>query len=216
MLATSVADADIYGRSLLIVRRLVTCLLLLLAALPGAYAETVYVTDELTLRLQAEPTDASAVVATLRSGDRLELLDKAGFFALVKTTDGKQGWAKAGYLISERPARARLQELETELQALRAVAEPAQAELAKAQEQASDLTRKLQQSQRELSERGATIEQLEWDIGEYKQQLGIGDWKVSWRWAAMAVLLAMLAGVILGIWWLDRRSRKRHGGFRIY
>ena len=200
----------------MIVRRLVTCLLLFLAALPGAYAETVYVTDELTLRLQAEPTDASAVVATLRSGDSLELLDKAGFFALVKTADGKQGWAKAGYLISERPARARLQELETELQALRAVAGPAQTELAKAQEQAADLSQKLQQSQRELSERGATIEQLEWDIAEYKQQLGIGDWKVSWRWAAIAVCLAILAGVVLGIWWLDRRSRKRHGGFRIY
>ncbi|MCJ7557660.1 MAG: TIGR04211 family SH3 domain-containing protein [Gammaproteobacteria bacterium] len=198
------------------VRRLVTGLVLFLAALPGAYAETVYVTDELTLRLQAEPTDASAVVATLRSGDRLELLDKAGFFALVKTADGKQGWAKAGYLIAERPARARLQEMETELQALRAVAEPAQTELAKAQEQAVDLTQKLQASQRELSERGATIEQLEWDIAEYKQQLGIGDWKISWRWAAAAVLFAMLAGLALGMWWFDYRSRNRHGGFRIH
>ncbi|MCW8845107.1 MAG: TIGR04211 family SH3 domain-containing protein [Gammaproteobacteria bacterium] len=198
------------------VRRLVTFLFLFLAALPGAYAETVYVTDELTLRLQAEPTEASAVVATLRSGDKLELLDKAGFFALVKTADGKQGWAKSGYLITERPARARLQEMETELQALRAVAEPAQAEMAKAQEQAADLTQKLQQSQQELSKRGATIEQLEWDIAEYKQQLGIGDWKISWRWAALGVFLALLAGVVLGMWWLDRRSRQRHGGFRIY
>ncbi len=196
--------------------RLVTSLVLFLAALPVAHAETVYVTDELTLRLQAEPAEASAVVATLRSGDQLEMLDRAGFFALVKTVDGKKGWAKAGYLITEKPARARLQEMETELQALRVVAEPAQAEMAKAREQAADLTQKLQQSQLELSARGATIEQLEWDIAEYKQQLGIGDWKVPWRWAAAAVFLALFGGVVLGMWWLDSRSRKRHGGFRIY
>ena len=85
------------------------------------------------------------------------MLDRAGFFALVNTVDGKKGWAKAGYLITEKPARARLQEMETELQALRVVAEPAQAEMAKAREQAADLTQKLQQSQLELSARGATI-----------------------------------------------------------
>lgn len=200
----------------MIVRRLLTCLFLFLAALQGVLAETVYVTDELTLRLQAEPSDSSAVMATLRSGDRLELLDRSGFFALVKTADGKQGWAKAGFLITEEPARARLQALESELETVQAGVEPVKTELAAAREQVLDLTQKLQSSQQESSQRGAMLEQLERKNAEYKQQLGIGEWTVPWRWAAGTVLLALLAGVGLGMWWLDSRSRKRHGGFRIY
>ena len=43
MLATAVAETHTRGRMSLRVRRLVTGLVLFLAALPGAYAETVYV-----------------------------------------------------------------------------------------------------------------------------------------------------------------------------
>jgi SH3 domain protein len=189
---------------------------LFFAAIPMALGETVYVTDELQLRLQAEPTESSAVVGSLRSGDKLELLEKAGFFALVRTEDGKQGWAKAGYLIPDRPARARLQELEAELKALRASVEPAQVELENERRLAQDLGQKLENSQLELVQRTAAVEQLELENAEYRQQLGIGDWKMPWRWAALAALLALAGGVGLGVWWFDYRSRKRHGGFRIY
>jgi hypothetical protein len=36
---------------------------------------------------------------------------------------------------------------------------------------------------------------------------------VSWVLGATSVCL--IAGFLSGLWWIDYRSRKRHGGFRI-
>ena len=105
---------------------------MLLVVTPGLRAETVFVTDELRLRLQAEPTDTSAVVANLGSGDRLELVDRAGFYSLVKTADGKEGWAKTAYLITEKPARAQLLELQAEFKTLQDSVAPDKLELVNA------------------------------------------------------------------------------------
>lgn len=198
------------------VRGVLTSLAMLLVMVPAARAETVYVTDELRLRLQAEPTESSAVVANLGSGDRLELVDRAGFFSLVKTADGKEGWAKSAYLITEKPARAQLLELQAELKTLRDSAEPDKLELASLQEQLQTIGQELEQSQVEASVRAERLEQLEQENAEYRQQLGIGEWKMPWKWAAAGVGFSLLAGIALGIWLFDSRSRKRHGGFRIY
>jgi SH3 domain protein len=198
-----------------VIRWLVS-LVLFGAVLPGAFAETVFVTDELSLRLQAAPEESSQVLGSLRSGDRLELLEKSGFFALVKTEDGKQGWAKAAYLISERPARARLQEMEAELTTLRAGVEPIQKELASARQQSRELGQKLETSEQALGERTAALGQVEQENAELRQRLGIGGWSVPLRWVGVAMLLSLACGIGLGIWWFDFRSRKRHGGFRIY
>ena len=189
---------------------------MLLVVTPGLRAETVFVTDELRLRLQAEPTDTSAVVANLGSGDRLELVDRAGFYSLVKTADGKEGWAKTVYLITEKPARAQLLELQAEFTALQDSVGPDKLELASVQEQLQATGQKLEQSQVEASARAARLEQLEQENVDYRQQLGIGEWKMPWRWAALGIGFSLLAGIALGMLWFDSRSRKRHGGFRIY
>jgi SH3 domain protein len=198
------------------VRGFLTGLAMLLVVTPGLRAETVFVTDELRLRLQAEPTDTSAVVANLGSGDRLELVDRAGFYSLVKTADGKEGWAKTAYLITEKPARAQLLELQAEFTALQDSVGPDKLELASVQEQLQATGQKLEQSQVEASARAARLEQLEQENVDYRQQLGIGEWKMPWRWAALGIGFSLLAGIALGMLWFDSRSRKRHGGFRIY
>jgi len=42
------------------------------------------------------------------------------------------------------------------------------------------------------------------------------SWRVGLEWLLGLSILALLAGVVIGISWLDRRIRQRHGGFRIY
>jgi len=39
---------------------------------------------------------------------------------------------------------------------------------------------------------------------------------VPFLWAAIAMIFTMIIGFILGMRWLDRRIRKRHGGVRFY
>ncbi|HEC19360.1 MAG TPA: hypothetical protein ENI97_08450 [Gammaproteobacteria bacterium] len=41
-------------------------------------------------------------------------------------------------------------------------------------------------------------------------------WQVGLEWLLVLSVLALFAGIIIGITWLDRRIRQRHGGFRIY
>lgn len=41
-------------------------------------------------------------------------------------------------------------------------------------------------------------------------------WSVSLKWFFGSLFTALLIGFIAGITWLDKRSRQRHGGFRIY
>lgn len=41
-------------------------------------------------------------------------------------------------------------------------------------------------------------------------------WSVSIEWFLGSIVSALLVGLILGMTWLDKRIRQRHGGFRIY
>jgi len=181
-----------------------------------AGAETVYVTDVLRLRLQAEPTDASAVVTTMDSGDRLEMVEKAGFYALVKTEDGQEGWAKATYLVSEKPARAQLAEVQAELEKLRASTAPAQEQLRELRAKVEALSQESAARQQEAEAGAQRVAELEAQNQEYAERLSIGGWRVPWRWAAAAMALTLVGGLLAGTWWFDYRSRKRHGGLRIY
>lgn len=42
------------------------------------------------------------------------------------------------------------------------------------------------------------------------------DWSVDIPWFIGSLFTVLLIGFIAGITWLDKRSRQRHGGFRIY
>jgi hypothetical protein len=35
-------------------------------------------------------------------------------------------------------------------------------------------------------------------------------------WVAAALVVALVAGFVAGLWWLDATIRRRHGGFRVY
>jgi SH3 domain protein len=41
-------------------------------------------------------------------------------------------------------------------------------------------------------------------------------WTVNMKWFFGSLFTALLIGFVAGITWLDKRSRQRHGGFRIY
>jgi len=193
------------------------CLALLMLLISGTVAaETVYVTDVLRLRLQTEPTDASAVVTTLGSGDRLEVIERAGFYAFVKTVDGQEGWAKTGFLVAEKPARAMLAEVQAELDALKASVAPEKKALEDLRARVQVLTREAGEREQQRTQDTARIAELEAENQDFRERLSIGGWRLPWRWAAGGMLAALLGGLVAGMWWFDYRSRKRHGGFRIY
>lgn len=42
------------------------------------------------------------------------------------------------------------------------------------------------------------------------------SWAVNVEWFLGSILTAIIIGIVLGINWLDKRMRQRHGGFRLY
>ena len=181
-----------------------------------AAAETAYVTDNLKLGLyEAEDTRGRAI-RTLDSGQSMEVLIRAVNYANVRLPDGTEGWVKSAYLVDDKPAKLIVEEtiverdaLAAELeQAKQAFAEPA-ATIDALRNETSALTAQLEIAQGEitaLQEENASIQGMK---KQYKGSLPLS-------WVGSATLVCLIVGLLGGLWWSDYRSRRRHGGIRIY
>ena len=191
------------------------CGILLLLPLAVA-AETAYVTDNLRLGLhQAEDTSDRAF-RMLESGQALEILSRDRNYANVQLPNGVQGYVKAAYLVDEKPAKLIVAETIAERDALaaeleetrQAFAAPA-ATIENLRAETADLSTKLDGAESriaELQDENASIEVLK---RRYKGSLPL-------RWVGGAIVVCLVIGFVLGLWWVDHQSRKRHGGIRIY
>ncbi len=189
----------------------------LLASLPlTVVADTVYVTDNLRLGLYEAPDTSGRPFRMLESGQGMEVLTRDRNYANVQMPNGTEGWVKSAYLVSDKPAKLIVAEtmaerdaLAAELEEMRlAFAAPAET-ISNLQSEATDLASKLQASEslvEELEEQNAGFHGLK---NQYKGSLPV-------NWVAAAIGVCLLGGFLFGIWWVDRRSRIRHGGIRIY
>ena len=143
-------------------------------ALPlTAVAETAYVTDNLRLGIhQAEDTSDRAF-RMLDSGQPVEILYRDGSYAAVQLPDGVQGFVKANYLVTEKPAKLILAETFAERDALlaelnatkEALAEPAAA-IAALEGERDELSAKLESAQSQI----AGLSQQNEDLGELQER----------------------------------------------
>lgn len=188
-----------------------------LALLPlVAAADTAYVTDVLRLGLyEAEDTSGKSFRA-LESGQAMEVLSRDRNYANVRLPDNTEGWVKAAYLVDDKPARLIVAEtlaardaVATELEEMKqAFAAPA-ATIDALKVEAADLDTQLASADEqivELQEKNAGLQGLE---AQYR-----GSLPLSWVGGALGT--CVIGGFLLGLWWVDRRSRRRHGGIRIY
>ena len=196
------------------------CLLLFMAA---AEAEVRYVTDDLQLALYEQPGSKGKLLKRLASGTRLELLEEKGLFAQVRAPDGTTGWPKAGFLIKDKPARARLHDLEQRLAGVQGELKEARKRLADQQKELSPLrdeqaalTEKLAASRQRYQRDLRALARLRAEHRQSHGQQRAASVSLPRQWVLAAAGLALTLGFVLGILWLDWRIRRRHGGFRIY
>ncbi len=189
----------------------------------NAEAETRYVTDELQLSLFEEINSQGKLLLRLNSGTELELLETSGFFARVRTLDGVAGWTKAGFLISEKPARAQLLDLQSENSALQQqldkslqTLDTTKAELAKVMDSEGKAYAEMAERLEKAEETAARVGQLQKENDAFRQQLSGRELQIPLNWGMIAAGIALLIGIIAGIALFDYLSRRRHGGYRIY
>ncbi|HET7609936.1 MAG TPA: TIGR04211 family SH3 domain-containing protein [Gammaproteobacteria bacterium] len=182
----------------------------------GAAAETVYVTDSLRLGLHAAADTSDKPFDNLISGTPVEVLERNSSFAHVRLADGREGWVKATFLVADKPAAARVLELEAERGKFENAAAAAKTSQAAAEQQLTDLRRELQATTGSSESIKETIERLERENTAYIERLEAYRHTLPLVWVLPTVVVALVAGFLLGLWWLDALIRRRHGGFRVY
>ena len=194
--------------------RLLISAFLLLPVL--AAAETAYVTDNLRLGLHAAEDTSDRAFRFLESGQPMEVLVRDRNYANVRLPDGAEGWVKSAYLVDEKPAKLIVAEtvaerdaLATELaEAREAFAEPA-ATIDQLRAESADLAAKLDDALAEITSLRDEVASIE---GMKEQYRGA----VPLKWVGGVIVVCLVLGFLLALWWNDRQSRKRHGGIRIY
>ena len=181
-----------------------------------AAAETAYVTDTLQLGLHQASDTSDRPFRSLDSGQELEILSRTTYYANVQLPDGTQGWVKAGFLVNNKPAklivaetRAEADGLAADLEELRSAFAAPAATIDALNQQVADLQDRLGDSDAKAVELGEQNASLRNRQSQYKNSMPL-------QWVAGAVGLCLIGGFLFGLWWVDQRSRRRHGGIRIY
>ncbi len=193
-----------------------TTLALLLLLPLSALAQTAYVTDTLQLGLHQASDTSDRPFRSLDSGQELEILSRSTYYAHIELPDGTTGYVKAGFLVDSKPAKlivaetqARVEQLEGELEELRQAFASPSATIDNLRNEVSDLESRLAASEAtgaELSEENTSLRDRQ---AQFRRTVPL-------QWVGGAVIAFLIAGFMLALWWSDYRSRKRHGGIRIY
>lgn len=195
-------------------------LIVLLAAfaLPavGHGQDTLYVTDKLLLGLYPKPEATGEALATLVSGTPLQAIERGKYYTRVRTADGTEGWVKSAYLVTDKPPRLMLDELQAEKDALTQRLERTRQQLATAQDNATTSDAQLRQLESGQEQRTAKLSQLESENRSLHQRLASEGVHVPIAWLIAAAIFCLALGLWGGYAWVDYRIRRRHGGFRIY
>ncbi|SCZ53468.1 TIGR04211 family SH3 domain-containing protein [Thiohalomonas denitrificans] len=136
---------------------------LLLLAAGSSFAETRYVSDELTITLRAGQGNAYKILQTLRSGEQLQILEEDGEFIRVRTNRDLEGWVRSRYLTDAPIARARLTAAEQKLARLEGEARSLREQASSLQAERNSLRDKLRATETEkasLEDEAAELKQI--------------------------------------------------------
>lgn len=189
----------------------------LLALMPlFAEAQTAYVTDNLRLGLHEAEDTSGRAFRMLDSGQAMDILSQDRNYANVRLPDGTEGWVKVNYLVTDKPAKLIVAETMAERDAL-------VAELADVKQAFAGPAATIEALQAESDALGAQLADANSQIEELQREnesyLGLKDQykgSLPLSWVAVALCVFLISGFLVGLWWVDRRSRQRHGGIRIY
>ena len=194
--------------------RALTALVALLPAM--AAAETAYVTDNLRLGLhQAEDTSDRAF-RTLESGQELEILSRNRNYAQVQLPEGVTGYVKAAYLVFEKPAKLIVAETQAERDQLQLDIEQLRQQFAGPAETIAALEQDGRALREQLDQSVARVAELDDENASLRKRQASQKFSLPIAWVAGATAVCLIGGFLLGLWWVDVRSRRRHGGIRIY
>jgi hypothetical protein len=188
-----------------------------LALLPLlAVAETGYVTDNLRLNMNQNADLKGPRVDTLVSGQEFEILSRNAQTALVELPNGTQGYISAAYMVLEKPARLIVVETQAENDQLTQELVDLRQSFAEPAALADRLRGEAAELQATIDSNAARMAGLESENASHVSQAARYQYSLPYTWVGGAIIICLLGGFLFGTSWVDRQSRKRHGGIRVY
>ena len=181
-----------------------------------AMAETAYVTDTLRLGLHQAADTSDRAFRTLESGQEVEIVSRDRNYASVRLPDGAQGYVKAAYLVFDKPAKLIVAEVQAAHQSLQQELDATNATFALPAEAIAFLEQQVAEKDSALESSASRIAVLAAEVDEFRGQFGNRQYSLPLTWVGGAMFVCILGGFLCGLWWIDYRSRKRHGGVRIF
>jgi len=181
-----------------------------------AAAETGYVTDRLMLGLHQAEDTSDRPFRSLESGTAFEILSRDRLYARVRLADGTEGYVKAAYMVDEPPAKLIVNQAQAEVERLTRELEEAKAAFAEPAAVIDSLKSQAATLESELEAARTRLDDLEEDNAKYQSRAERYQYSLPYTWVGGAIAVCLIAGFLGGLWWVDHRSRKRHGGIRIY
>lgn len=181
-----------------------------------AQTEIGYVTDNLRLGLHQAADTSDRAFRTLESGQALEIISRNRNYANVRLPDGVEGYVKAAYLVFEKPAKLIVAETEAEKAALQQELEKTRAAFAAPASTIASLEAQLAESKAAAESSASQVAEMSARLDEFRGRQDQFKYSLPITWVGGAMFVCLLAGFLGGLWWVDRASRKRHGGIRIY
>jgi hypothetical protein len=177
-----------------------------------AAAETVYVAERLRLPLRAEPTAEAAVVKTVESGEKLEVIERQENFAHVRDAQGNEGWVDGRWLATQPGAAAQLSAARAELTRVKQQLAEAPARSAPAGEPAPEVA----QLKTELAAARAQVAELQAGTSGTPADGASAPTSAegpgfSFVWLGISFAMLVL-GFIGGVVWVRESIRRRMGG----
>ena len=196
--------------------RFTICFALWVALPVAALAETAYVTDNLRLGLHQAVDTSDRAFRTLESGQAVEILTRDRNYAHVQLPDGVLGYVKVNYLVYEKPAKLIVTETQLENEKLAQQLEDTKRAFAGPAATIDSLESNVARQKAALAESDSKLQELIQENNKFRRRQSGYKYSMPFPWVATALGACLLAGFLLGIWVVDYRSRKRHGGIRIH
>ena len=141
-----------------------TLFILMLFASSSSIAATAYVSDELEIMVRSGKCPTHRIIATLKSGTRLNILEKdvASGYSKLRLKGNREGWVLTRLLLNTPSAKARLVRSEGTLNKLKIAHKQANEQLAALREQKGSLDSKssgLEKNNEQLSSQLATLKE---------------------------------------------------------
>jgi Bacterial SH3 domain len=175
----------------------------------AAHAETAYVNDQLIVGVTATSEAESERVAQVKSGDKLEVIERDGDQTHVKLSNGKDGWVKSSYLTNEPPPQLRLTERTTEVEKLRTEGDKLKQDVTRLEGELA-AARAAHNTTSDAPPPPAPVRDTVF-LREPEPKSS-----TSWPLLLGVAAVMLLIGFITGWTTLDRRIRQKYGGLKIY